>query len=221
MVLKKKNYPGQLLQWSTLLKRAYTVVKRDPTVTLVRLLQTCFNAFIILSVYFQISDNKSSVEGSYNRQGVCLLLTMFNFNASMFAVLVNISSEKEVLFKEYYGRFYGILPYFCTKFIVELPLAIFFPTLLVSIIYYGVNLNNDFSKFAECIACCSLLGLAGQSAGVMVGSMCNDFRVATLVAAGIFFPSIIFSGCAISFDSMSPSISWIQYISIFRYGLEW
>ena len=89
--------------------------------------------------------------------------------------------------KEYSGRFYGIVPYYFTKFFAEIPFAIIFPALLVTIMYWGTNLNNEFVRFLECMGACALIGLAGQSTGIMIGCLFSDFRVASFMAPAIFY----------------------------------
>lgn len=148
-------------------------------------------------------------------------LVSFNFIPGMFSVMSNFPNERTVLLKEYYGNFYGIFPYFCTKFLAELPFAFCFPFMLIIIVYYGANLNNDFFRFVECMVACGLISLAGQSTGILIGCLFSDFRVAALIAPAIFYPMMLFSGFYVSSDSLSVWISWIEYLSCFRYGLEW
>ena len=219
--INKKLFAGQCRQWTTLFKRAITVIKRDPTVTIMRQVQVFFNCFIVLSVWWQISDDVNQAVGSYNRAGVLFFLCSFNFIPGMFATLSNFPIEREVLQKEYTGRFYGIVPYYITKTIAEIPFAFFFPALLVAIVYWGINMNNDFVRFIEMMCCCGLIGFAGQSTGILLGCMFSDFRVASLVAPAIFYPMMLFSGYYVSSDSLAPWISWVEYISLWRYGLEW
>jgi len=92
-----------------------------------RLAQTLFNAFIILSVWWRISDDPLIATSSYNRSGVLFFAMVFNFIPGMFSVLLSFPNERAVFLKEYGGRFYGIIPYFVTKFFAELPLCLFFP----------------------------------------------------------------------------------------------
>ena len=216
-----KLYAGQKKQWSTLLKRAWTLSRRDPTVSYMRLIQVLFSSFIVLSVWWQITDNKTSATGSYNRSGVLFFLTSFNFIPAMFAVLLNYPTERAVLLKEYSGRFYGIVPYYVTKLLAELPFAFFGPVLFISLCYYGINMNNDFVRFLEAILVCCLLSLAGQTAGVFLGCIFSDFRQASLVAPMLFYPMMLFSGFYANTENLPIPIIWIENLSIFRYGLEW
>lgn len=50
--------------------------------------------------------------------------------------------EREIFLKEYDSGLYGIVPYYLSKLMIDLPLTALFPALFSAIVYYAVNLKN-------------------------------------------------------------------------------
>ena len=65
-----------------------------------------------------------------------------------------------------------------------------------------------------------VLALVGNSIGFLTGTLFKDERKATSLAPMILLPLMIFSGLYNKLDSIPVFISWLQYVSPFRYGLH-
>lgn len=217
---KTKIFAPILKQLAALTWRANICAMRDPILTVIRLVQTLFNAIIVLSIWWQISDDPLKADSVHNRTGVLYFCAMFNFIPGMFMVLISFPMERHVFLKEYGGRFYGVVAYFTAKFFAELPLCVFFPGLLQVLIYYGVGLNSEFIRFLQNILICMMVGLAGNSFGLLVGVIFTDFKVSSIIAPVVFYPMMLFSGFYVSGDSLPVWVTWLEYVSVFRYAME-
>jgi len=66
---KIKTFPSLKNQCIALLIRTYYATLKNPHYTLIRVLQVIFNVFLILSLFWQMGEDKTLAENSYNRQG--------------------------------------------------------------------------------------------------------------------------------------------------------
>jgi len=65
--------------------------------------------------------------------------------------------------------------------------------------------------------CCSLVG---NSIGIMTGSIFKDAKRASALTPAFILPMMMFSGLYNKLGSISEYVSWIQYLSPFRYGIH-
>lgn len=67
------------------------------------------------------------------------------------------------------------------------------------------------------LTACSLVG---NSLGILTGSLFKDAKRASAMTPVLLLPLMMFSGLYNKLDSIPRWISWLQYISPFRYGLH-
>ncbi len=129
--------------------------------------------------------------------------------------------EREIFIKEYDSGLYGIIPYYCSKLLIELPLTALFPAIFVSIVYYLVNFNNGAENFFMFLLGGVLIAWLGTLMGIFIGTIVTNLSIAIEIAPMIFVPFILFSG----FTTNSENIIWplkiIEYISPIRYIFEY
>ena len=65
-----------------------------------------------------------------------------------------------------------------------------------------------------------MVGLAGNSFGLLVGVIFTDFKVSSIIAPVVFYPMMLFSGFYVSGDSLPVWVTWLEYVSVFRYAME-
>jgi ABC-type multidrug transport system permease subunit len=65
-----------------------------------------------------------------------------------------------------------------------------------------------------------MVSLVGNSIGFFTGALFQDVKKATSMAPALLLPLMMFSGMYNKLSSIPVWISWLQYISPFRYGLH-
>jgi len=128
--------------------------------------------------------------------------------------------EREIFVKEYNSGLYGIVPYYTSKLLIEMPLTALFPTLFVSIVYYIVNFNNGANHFFFFVLGGILIAWIGTLMGIFIGTLVTDLSVAIEIAPMVFVPFILFSGFTTNTDNIIPPLKVIEYISPVRYIFE-
>jgi ATP-binding cassette subfamily G (WHITE) protein 1 len=73
---------------------------------------------------------------------------------------------------------YGVLPYYLTKMLVDLPTQVIMPILYSVITYWAIGLRNETDSFFLFAAGILMTALVGNSIGILLGSLFSDFRIA-------------------------------------------
>lgn len=217
-----KSFSPLWVQFASLFWRQAIIVKRNPLLTVVRIAQLVIMAFFFCSIYFQLDNdpNNKDQKPVFNKNGSLFFMTAFHFIPAMMGLLVSFPLQRAVFLKEYSGRFYSTLPYFMSKVMIEIPVAIIYPVIWTCIIYYIINYTHPFVNLVKMCVVAILLTFTSQSLGLAIGASFNSIDAALNITPLIFFPLMLFSGFYVNSDSIPAWTSWIEYISPFRYALE-
>lgn len=113
---------------------------------------------------------------------------------------------------------YGVLPYFLSRNIVEIPYLFFVPAIYVLIVYWMIGLANTAEQFFIMYLIFFLILFVGTSTGLLAGSILSDEKAINAVIPSIALPMILFSGFFKNTGNLPNWLGWIQYISPFKYS---
>lgn len=88
------------------------------------------------------------------------------------------------------------------------------------ITYWIVGLKNEFSSFMEFYFLHVVMSLVGNSMGIWCGCMFSTEKIAVEMAPLMIMPFMLFSGFMVNRESIWVGIRWIEYFSLFKYGLD-
>lgn len=219
-IFELKNFSPLCTQFLALFSRAVLIVRRNPLLTVVKVAQLIIMGFFFCSIFFQLSQDINDPKSVFNKNGSLFFMTAFHFIPAMMALIVSFPLERACFLKEYSGRFYSTLPYFISKVVLEIPLAILFPIIWTCGIYYIANYHHPFVNLVKMCLVAVLMTFTSQSLGIAIGCSFNNIDTALNITPLIFFPLMLFSGFYVNSDSIPAWTSWIEYISPFRYALE-
>lgn len=138
--------------------------------------------------------------------------------SGLFRTLLTFEMEKEVFLREYGDKSYGIIPYFVSKNLVEVPSLMIFPIITSSIIYFAVGFEDEFTNFLFFAMTLCMVVVCAASFGLFASAAFK--HAANELAPILAMPMILFGGFFANSASYYDFISWIQYISPIRYSLE-
>ena len=90
--------------------------------------------------------------------------------------------------REQQENVYGVIPYFCAKVAVELPVAFVLPGIFAFVIYFGIGLTITLEKFFLFYCCLVILQFSASSYGYFLGSVFTKGETAVLVAPLLITP---------------------------------
>ncbi|KNC81641.1 hypothetical protein SARC_06046 [Sphaeroforma arctica JP610] len=111
--------------------------------------------------------------------------------------------------------------YFTAKVVVDLLLGRLIPTLFYSVISFTIiGLSGGFTEFLVYLMMLELSAMTAVGICFLVSSLVDVFAVANVLTTMVYAVMLVFVGLFMNLDTMAKWFSWIQYVSLFRYGYE-
>ena len=153
--------------------------------------------------------------------GYMFFAVMSNFMGALNPIIVSFPAERDVFLREENSKLYTTGAYFIGKSSVEIPFLLVFPIIQQLIAYWMIDLNYIRGEIVIInIFICMMLGLSGNSCGLMAGAMFKDAKVAASVVPMIIMPIVLFSGFWSNQALFMDWIGWLQYVSPMKYSFE-
>lgn len=219
-----KNYSGDsnqtrasiFVQFKLLLRRAIRENFRSKATLIIKLVQQ-ITLGVIYGTIYSLGDDQSSI---MDRFGLISLIAIGGSNMAMASTVRSFPKEKAIVSGELADHMYGTLPYFIGKALSEIPLTAFFNSLFGVLVSSLTGLNNTFQKMKRFLGLVSLHGLAGQSAGLMIGAVAPSQDAALALFPAILVLNIIFDGRNISEENTPRFLRWLPKIGLIKWGFE-
>lgn len=115
---------------------------------------------------------------------------------------------------------YSVGSYYLAKIVIESPILALTPMIFSIIIYFKIGLIITAGHFFLFYFVTFLLTQCAASFGYFISSLFNKAETAVAIAPVIMMPIILFGGQFANSGNIPAWISWFQYVSPIRYGLE-
>jgi ABC-type multidrug transport system permease subunit len=115
---------------------------------------------------------------------------------------------------------YSIYSYFFSKFLIEIPHLIISPLIFSLIVYFGVGLTITSGQFWMFFFILIMVVFDAHSYGYFLSAMFDNSIIAAQISPLFAVPMMLVGGMLCNAGTMSPWISWLQYLSPIRYGYE-
>eukprot|EP00826_Nyctotherus_ovalis_P043499 TRINITY_DN4589_c0_g1_i2.p3 TRINITY_DN4589_c0_g1~~TRINITY_DN4589_c0_g1_i2.p3 ORF type:complete len:178 (+),score=32.43 TRINITY_DN4589_c0_g1_i2:1673-2206(+) len=115
---------------------------------------------------------------------------------------------------------YGVLPYYLTKSLVEVPFQLLIPILFSLIVFWAVGFRRSVEMYFLFLAGLMLLVFFGNSLGILLSSMFSNVRSAFTLLPIVIIPMQLFAGYMSNVNTIVSWLRWLQYLSPIRYTLE-
>ncbi|XP_063738811.1 broad substrate specificity ATP-binding cassette transporter ABCG2b isoform X2 [Eleginops maclovinus] len=191
---------------------------RNPQTSYAQLALNIFFALLVGLIYYQMP--LTLPEAVQNRGGAFffLIINMVFGNLSAVELFIN---ERAIFIHENSSGYYRTSVYFLSKIFADLIPNRIIPIFIFSAIaYYMMALNPAFVAFLCFALTMSLVSLAGVGLAFLVSASVSSFAMANILIALPFVFMMVFGGYLVNLNSMLIWLSWLKWISIFRYGLN-
>ncbi|CAD8179154.1 unnamed protein product [Paramecium octaurelia] len=208
-------------QINLIAKRAIKGFLRDKIIIKQRVGMAIFMGLLLGYSYYGIGED-SGTFADYTSMSGCMFFLCINLTmSSLFPVVLQFATERDVFLREENSKLYTTFSYFMGKSFVEIPFCLISPIIQELILYWMIGLNSkDGGVVVIHIFVAILTCLNGNSMGLMAGCAFNDIKVATSIVPLVLLPLIIFSGFFANSKQFFVWIGWIQYISPVKYSFE-
>ncbi|XP_026528397.1 ATP-binding cassette sub-family G member 2-like [Notechis scutatus] len=166
------------------------------------------------------SGVKNDATGIQNRVGALFFLATNQVLNSITTVELFIT-EKRIFIHEYISGYYRVSAYFFSKLIADMmPMRTLPGIILTSLNYFTIGFKPVLASFFIMMLTIILIAYASSSLALAVATGQNITSVANLLINICFVFMIVFSGILVNLTTITPSLLWLEYFSIPRYGLN-
>ncbi|XP_041485060.1 broad substrate specificity ATP-binding cassette transporter ABCG2-like isoform X2 [Lytechinus variegatus] len=198
--------------------RAVLNILRNPFLTIIQNMTVILFSVVIGGIYFQLDTSIAS--GYQNRIGAFFFLIMQMVFGNLSAVELFIR-ERVIFIHESASGFYRVSVYFVAKVFCDLlPLRVIPTVLYVVITYWMIGLQPDVAKFFIYFLTLLLVTFVSSALAFAISSSVSIAGIATLLIAMCYVLMMVFGGLLVNISSLPVWLQWLQYLSIFRFGLN-
>ena len=199
-------------------QRTLRNVYRNPTLVTMQTVVTVFFAVLVGLIYLQIDRMEDT--GVKNRVGAIFFIITNQVMANLSAIELFLK-ERVLFIHENASGYYHVSTYFIAKLVCDLiPLRIVPSILFSTIVYFMIGFQRTTEKFFIFYLAIFSTTLCGAALCFLISASVQVFGIANLLAAMAFVLMMVFGGFLVELSSIVEFLSWIKWISIFRYSIN-
>ncbi|XP_048579774.1 broad substrate specificity ATP-binding cassette transporter ABCG2 [Nematostella vectensis] len=197
--------------------RAVKNILRNPQTSVVQMFTMVIFAVIVGAIYYNQTDGPSGLQ---NRVGAFFFIVMNMVFGNLSAVELFIK-ERKIFMHESAGGYYRVSAYFLAKVLCDIiPMRLIPISGFSAIVYFMIGFKREVLKFFIFLLTLVLTSLCACGLSFFVSASVETFAIANLLIALPYVFMMVFSGVLVNLGSVGAWLSWIKYISIFRYAVE-
>ncbi|RUS20020.1 hypothetical protein BC937DRAFT_86556 [Endogone sp. FLAS-F59071] len=206
-----------LTQFSLISARNWQNLVRNKALLFTHVIVAIVLGVFIGGLYYQ---SPVSIAGFQNRIG-CLFFLLALLAFSSLGALGAFLNDRLLFIKERSNGYYKPFPYVVSKLLFDLiPLRVIPALLLGCIAYWMVGLSPNEWDFLRFLLILVLFNGATGLICLVIAAGIQEAGMASLVASIVMLFMMLFGGLLINQDKIPAALSWLQYLSVFRYGFE-
>uniref|UniRef100_A0A0A9YMK9 ATP-binding cassette sub-family G member 4 n=2 Tax=Lygus hesperus TaxID=30085 RepID=A0A0A9YMK9_LYGHE len=207
----------QINQLLVIMNRGFTKVKRDSTLTYMRLVANIVTGLMLGVLYFQSGVDGSRVLDNYN---LLFSILIHHSMSTMMLTILTFPMEMNILIKEHFNRWYSLKSYYIMVNIVDIPVAGGCCIIFTTVVYLMTGQPLTTPRFMTFMVLSLLVVFIAQSLGYIVGAVFNSVVNGTFAGPILIVPMMMFSGFGVNFRDIPPYLRWGTHLSFLRYSLE-
>ncbi|XP_030766388.1 ATP-binding cassette sub-family G member 1 [Sitophilus oryzae] len=207
---------SKLNQLRVLMRRGYIKLKRDQTMTYMRIGVNIITALMLGTLYLNAGTDGSKVLDNYN---LLFSILMHHTFTPMMLTILTFPTELSILIKEHFNRWYSLKMYYVSVTLIDLPLSIFCCFIFTTIVYYMTAQPLEIVRFSMFFVSSALVVFVAESFGLVVGAYFSVVN-GTFLGPILTVPMMMFAGFGVSLKDLPTYLYWGSYVSYLRFGLE-
>jgi len=207
-----------ILSFVLVLQRAGRVIHRNWALLGLQIFLKVFMNVIYGLAYYDMAFSQVNIA---NRTGLYFYVAFNLAFTPCVETAKTIPPQMAVVQKERLANLYGIVPYFISAFLVQLPRTAI-PTLSGNaIMYFMANLRHGWDHFLIFLLTICCAQMIGNMVGMWFASMLSRSDKAVQFVQLYATLSLMFSGGSFLKESSIPSwLVWMKYLSFIRYPYQ-
>lgn len=215
---QKTVYPTSFLtQLRVIMKRNFQTLIRDKSLLVLHLAVSIVLGVFIGGLYFHVPMN---LAGFQNRAGsLFFMLALLGF--SSISALGAFTDTRTLFIKERSNGYYPPMPFIISTLLFDLiPLRIIPSIFMGCISYFMIGLSPVIETFFKFLLILVLFNVATALFCLVIAAAVRTTGVASLASSIVMLFMMLFGGFMINSGNIPAALTWIQYLSMFKYGFE-
>ncbi|PAV56537.1 hypothetical protein WR25_14910 [Diploscapter pachys] len=214
---EKRRQANICTQINALLQRATIDTVRNPSLARAKMIQKSVMGLFVGLLYFQ---TKLDAIGVTNINGALFYLVCELTYSTLFGILNFLPSDFPLVAREYHDGLYSVLSYYVARCLSYLPLFTIDGLAMLLISYWLVGFQSAWDQVLLACLISFLIEQSSSAFGIMLSCVSPSFPIAMSSAGPLLTLLSLTGGLYANVGALPSFISWIQYLSWFRYGFE-
>ncbi|GFO17676.1 ATP-binding cassette sub-family g member 2, partial [Plakobranchus ocellatus] len=205
-------------QFAIISHRCLHDVVKNPEITAAMIVKAFILSAFVGSLFFQLDDqDRKAIQ---DRTGVLFFLSLTQQFINISAVSVFIS-ERQLFRHEVSNGYYKVSAYFIAKVLCDLIPLRLLPVAIVTVLtHFAIGLRPGFHHVLLLFIGLYAVSVTSACICFLVGCMVTKDEMGHIILSMVIALSNLYAGFLINFSSMPVALSWIQYLSIAKYGFQ-
>lgn len=213
---KQRSFVHEFL---ILTARNFKMLSGNQLLCFARVMQATVTSLIIGTIYFNINSAEQLVSEK-NASGLLYFLVINMMFTCSFGGVSAFYKDEHLAYRETRSKKYGILCYYLSKLLADLPFVFLYPVIVFTVIYMLANLSYSYTQLI-CFHCTGLtLSYLCHTVGLLFGAAFKDHSVTLIMLPTFITPIVTISGLMVNTDSLIEPYKIMQYISPTRYAFN-
>ncbi|KAM4729706.1 ATP-binding cassette sub-family G member 8 [Anableps anableps] len=217
-ISKERNeLPGELQQFTTLIRRHMYNDFRDLVSLLVRGFEALLMSLLVGCLYYGAGEERLNIQDTVALLYMIGALTPF---AVVLDVIAKCHTERAMLYHELEDGMYSVTSYFFAKVLGELPEHCVFTLVYGLPIYWLAGLNEAPDRFLLFFLLVWLMVYGSRAMALFVAAALPTLQTSAFMGNALFTVFYLTGGFVISLENMWLVASWLSYASFMRWGFD-
>ncbi|XP_008426942.1 ATP-binding cassette sub-family G member 8 [Poecilia reticulata] len=213
----RNKLPGELQQFTTLIRRHMSNDFRDLVSLLVRGFEALLMSLLVGCLYYGAGEERLNIQDTVALLYMIGALTPF---AVVLDVIAKCHTERAMLYHELEDGMYSVTSYFFAKVLGELPEHCVFTLVYGLPIYWLAGLNQAPDRFLLFFLLVWLMVYGSRAMALFVAAALPTLQTSAFMGNALFTVFYLTGGFVISLENMWLVASWLSYASFMRWGFD-
>ncbi|XP_014897678.1 ATP-binding cassette sub-family G member 8 [Poecilia latipinna] len=213
----RNELPGELQQFTTLIRRHMYNDFRDLVSLLVRGFESLLMSLLVGCLYYGAGEERLNIQDTVALLYMIGALTPF---AVVLDVIAKCHTERAMLYHELEDGMYSVTSYFFAKVLGELPEHCVFTLVYGLPIYWLAGLNQAPDRFLLFFLLVWLMVYGSRAMALFVAAALPTLQTSAFMGNALFTVFYLTGGFVISLENMWLVASWLSYASFMRWGFD-
>ncbi len=179
---------------------------------------TIFLSILFGLIFLNVGGRDNADNTNFNSHfGAITMVMISGMFGSAQPVMLSFPFERPMFLREYSTGTYGVVAYFLSKLLIEIPMSFAQSLIQFIICYFMLDLQGSFIYI---VLATFGLGMCASSVAIVLGCLVSNVKDVTELAPLLFVPQMLFVGFFVPTSSIPIFLRWAQYLCSLKYAMN-